>query len=101
MIEYDKLVRDKIPQIIEASGKKAVVKQAGDDYQDYLKKKLQEEVDEYLESDDPGELADILEVIKALGSAHGISLETILEMAQGKREARGGFEEGIVLVSIE
>lgn len=101
-IVYNKLVRDKIPQIIEAAGKKAVVRKANDsEYQDYLNKKLQEEVGEFLKSHDPGELADILEVILALSVVDGIAFDTLVEMAAKKRELRGGFDQRIVLVSVE
>lgn len=65
---YNKLVRDRIPEIIEQSGKKAVTRIAGDgEYRQYLREKLQEEVGEFMENGNPEELADILEVVFALG----------------------------------
>lgn len=99
---YNKLVRDKIPEIIEASGKKAEIRIAGDaEYKDLLGKKLLEEVNEYLESNDPEELADIIEVVRALGKNYGITLEEILEMAEKKRRKRGGFDDKIVLLDVQ
>jgi predicted house-cleaning noncanonical NTP pyrophosphatase (MazG superfamily) len=101
-IAYDKLVRDKIPEIIEAAGKKAVTRKANDaEYPNYLKKKLQEEVEEFLKSGESGELADILEVLIALGNAKGIGFDELLELAAAKRKNRGGFQERIILVSVE
>lgn len=74
IITYTKLVRDKIPEIIEASGKKCDT--AGltyTDFLDMLDKKLGEEVKEYQESHEVEELADILEVIYAIAETQGVS----------------------------
>ena len=101
-IAYDKLVRDKIPEIIKAAGKIAVIRKASEtEYQDYLKKKLQEEVEEFLESGEVGELADILEVLLALSEAKGIGFDELVELTAAKRKKRGGFQERIILVSVE
>jgi predicted house-cleaning noncanonical NTP pyrophosphatase (MazG superfamily) len=65
---YDKLVRDKIPNIIEENDEKPVYYVADDEeYRRRLNEKLKEEVDEYLESEDTEEIADILEVVKNHG----------------------------------
>jgi predicted house-cleaning noncanonical NTP pyrophosphatase (MazG superfamily) len=99
---YNKLVRDKIPEIIEASGKKAKIRIAGDaEYKTLLRRKLQEEVNEFLESNDPKELADIIEVILSLSKTYGISLTELLKMAEKKRAERGGFDRRIVLLSVQ
>ncbi len=99
---YNKLVRDKIPEIIEASGKKAEIRIAGDaEYKDLLGKKLLEEVDEFLESNDPEELADIVEVVKALGKIYGITFEKILGIAENKKAERGGFDKKMVLICVQ
>ncbi len=69
VIYYDKLVRDRIPEIMEASGsgKTCVVEVAdGETYERKLEEKLQEELDEYLESKDLVELTDSVEVVRAL-----------------------------------
>ena len=61
---YNKLVRDKIPEIIEIAGKRAEIRIADDsEYANLLKQKLLEEVDEYMQSNNPDELADIIEVV--------------------------------------
>ena len=99
---YNKLVRDKIPGIIEASGKIARVRIADDaEYQTLLYQKLSEEVNELLENNDPEELADIIEVILSLSKTYRISLTELLEMAEKKRVERGGFERKIILLDVQ
>ena len=67
---YDKLVRDKIPQIIKDQGNIPVIRVLSDgEYIEYLNKKLKEETEEYLESNCIEELCDIMEVTKAIASA--------------------------------
>ena len=89
-----KLVRDKIPKIIEAAGLTPIIETLSDeDYLIELDKKLNEEVAEYQESKSIEELADILEVILAICTARG-HLHFELENRRFiKRVARGGFED--------
>ncbi len=99
--EYDKLIRDKIPQIIESKGKSCETSILSDkQYIIYLRKKLQEEVDEFLADDNLEELADITEVIHALAGAKGYSVEDLERVRVKKREEKGGFEERIVLKKV-
>ena len=81
---YDKLVRDKIPEIIEANGEKPITRILGDDeYWEYLLKKDQEELEEVREASSllerKKELADKLELICTMAIYNGFSLENILE----------------------
>ncbi len=93
-----KLVRDNIPDIIRQSGKLASVHQADEDeYVEKLFEKLMEECDEFMKSCDPEELADILEVIYALGDLQGITKEKLEQIRQKKRNIRGGFMKKIIL----
>ena len=95
---YDKLVRDNIPQIIENSGNKCEVEIVSDKIAlDYLYKKLQEEVDELIEDKNLEEIADVIEVLFAIGRKYGYSEEDILNKRCEKREKSGGFEDNIVL----
>ena len=95
---YDKLVRDNIPQIIENSGNKCEVEIVSDEIAlDYLYKKLQEEVDELIEDKNLEEIADVVEVLFAIGKKYGYSEEDILNKRSEKREKSGGFEDNIVL----
>jgi predicted house-cleaning noncanonical NTP pyrophosphatase (MazG superfamily) len=66
-----------------------------------LEKKLQEEVTEYLQDKNPEELADILEVVYALGKQLGYTPETLEELRAKKAQARGSFTKRLSLVSVE
>ena len=97
---YNKLVRDKIPEIIEDNGGKAEIRILSDEeYAVYLERKLDEEVGEYHRDKTPEELADILEVVYALASSIGCSQEELQTIYQNKHETRGGFAQRILLIS--
>ena len=99
---YNKLVRDKIPEIIKSNGGKPNTRILNDaEYLAELETKLQEEVKEYLESGEIEELADIEEVLRALVAAKGASPETFEQIRQGKADKRGAFAEKIFLESVE
>lgn len=99
-MEFNKLVRDKIPELIEAQGETAVTRILdADEYIRCLEQKLDEEVAEYHESKELDELADILEVVFALAQARGHTKEELLSAYQGKNEKRGGFSDRIFLIS--
>lgn len=98
MKNYNKLVRDKIPQIIEASGKKFEIRTASKEEQaELLEKKLQEEVNEYIEDKNLEELADVMEVLFGLAKNLGYSEEDLVKKRLEKRDERGGFDDGVVL----
>jgi predicted house-cleaning noncanonical NTP pyrophosphatase (MazG superfamily) len=106
MPTYNKLVRDKIPQIIESKGMKCSTKALNDeDYIKYLKGKAYEELDEYYAAETNGEsveeLADLLEVIRALAKQHGSSIEVLEAVRKDKAERRGGFQEMVFLIKVE
>ena len=106
MLTYHKLVRDRIPEIIESQGKKCTTLILEPDaYQEELRKKIQEEMQEYLSADGhkeaAEELADLLEVIYALASVHGVTERDLNEIRMLKRQQRGGFEERILLVEAD
>jgi predicted house-cleaning noncanonical NTP pyrophosphatase (MazG superfamily) len=97
-MKYDKLVRDKIPEIIKSKGAVPITHRASDDeYRQKLKAKLQEEVNEFLESSDEEELADILEVIYALCDLYDIDRDKLERLRKDKAKKRGGFKDRIVL----
>ena len=100
-IEYHKLVRDRIPEIIESSGRTAVCAVLSPrDYIAMLDQKLDEELAEYQESKSMEELADLLEVISAVAQARGSSVEEVNAIRQRKKEKRGGFEKRILLEEV-
>jgi predicted house-cleaning noncanonical NTP pyrophosphatase (MazG superfamily) len=95
---YNKLVRDKIPQIIETSGSKCEIRIADkEEHYDLLEEKLKEEVGEFLEDKNIEELADVMEVLFGLAENLGYSEVELIRKREEKREERGGFKEGIVL----
>lgn len=103
MAVYDKLVRDRIPEVINASGKECRFSYVtGERLISGLEAKLLEEWQEFKESGrDLEELADILEVIDGLATHLGSSFEDVLAMKRRKRNQRGGFEQGIWLEWVE
>ena len=98
---YNKLVRDRIPEIIEASGKKCTVRVLSDaDYLHYLDCKLDEELAEFHQDQNLEELADLLEVIYAAASARGYSPEQLEKVRTQKAMERGGFEKKLLLEEV-
>ncbi len=98
---YNKLVRDHIPQVIESEGKKAICTTLDDtSYIKHLNEKLLEEVQEYLQSGELEELADIGEVMHAILAYKGIPLEEFQRARMTKLEQRGGFKERIFLEEV-
>lgn len=95
---YDKLVRDRIPEIIEASGSKCEIEVVNDEVAlEYLYKKLNEEVEELLTDKNLDEIADVMEVLFAIGKKYGYSEDDVLDKRNKKMNARGGFENNLVL----
>ena len=95
---YNKIVRDRIPEIVENSGKECVTAVLSDeDYLRMLDKKLDEELAEYHADQNLEELADLLEVILACASARGHSAEELDKVRAEKAARRGAFEKRILL----
>ena len=100
-IQYNKLVRDRIPEIIEKSGKQPVYSILSDEaYLTKLDEKLNEELAEYQESKSMEELADLQEVIRAVAVARGSSIEEVEAIRRDKAAKRGGFEKKILLTEV-
>ena len=98
---YNKLVRDLIPEIINASGRKCTTEILSDkDYLLMLEAKLDEELAEYHMEQNIEELADLLEVLRAIAIAKGYSLEMLESVRAEKYEKRGGFEKKILLKEV-
>ena len=99
---YNKLVRDKIPEIIRSCGKTCITATLSDeDYLRMLDEKLDEELAEYQQSKSLEELADLLEVIAATAKARGYSWEELMQVRDKKRIERGGFEDRILLLDVK
>ena len=98
---YNKLVRDRIPEIIEASGKTCETEILSDEeYLKMLDMKLDEELAEYNQEKNIEELADLLEVLYAAAKARGYSIEELEQVRIEKQKARGGFDKKILLKSV-
>lgn len=103
---YNKLVRDRIPEIIESNGKKFTTRILSDlEYITELKNKSFEELEEYRDASTREEaleeLADLMEIVHAFTKSHGATLEELEEIRQKKAEKRGGFKEKVFLIEVE
>ena len=103
---YNKLVRDKIPEIIHMTGKKFRIRTLSEeDYLTELKIKSYEEFEEYLNAatkeEALEELADLMEIMFALIKSHDSTLEEVEKIRRKKAQTRGAFEKKIFLVEVE
>lgn len=97
-MKYDKLVRDKIIEIIESKGGSAKWHVASDEeYREKLREKLREEIEEFIEAESIEEMADVFEVITAWLTYKGWNIDQVTAVQQEKRDKRGGFERRIIL----
>jgi predicted house-cleaning noncanonical NTP pyrophosphatase (MazG superfamily) len=105
--EYPKLIRDRIPEIIEANGQKAIIEMLDDaGYEQYLRKKLLEEAAELADAKTDEHLgeeaADLLEVAEALLKLHGYAdIAAIEPIRKQKNEVRGAFTKRLLMRGFE
>lgn len=98
---YYKLIRDRIPEIIEAQGQTCVVKKLSDeDYLTMVDAKLDEELAEYHKDQNLEELADLMEVVYAAAAARGFTAEQLERLRAEKAEKRGAFREKLILLEV-
>ena len=101
IISYNKLVRDRIPEIIESSGKSCTTEiLSAEDYLRMIDAKLDEELAEYHKDQNIEELADLLEVIRAAVIARGYTIEDLEQVRAEKAAKRGGFGKRILLKEV-
>ena len=105
MAVHNKLVRDNMKQIILDAGRKPIMKILNhEEYITELRKKSQEELQEYLTAETNEEaleeLADLLEVIHALAKVHGSSIEEVEKLRVEKAAKRGGFSDKVFLIEV-
>ena len=102
--KYNKLVRDKIPEIIKSNGEKPITRVLTDEeYKIELEKKLNEEYQEVLNAmgkDRIEELADMLEIIKCLAKLENATLDDVIAIANAKSSKRGAFNDKIFLEGV-
>lgn len=106
MPTYNKLVRNRIPEIIEKSNKKLTSRILTDvEYSSEITKKMHEELAEYeattTNEDAVEELADLLELIHAAAVIHNTTFEELEKVRVDKAKKRGGFDERIFLIEVE
>ena len=100
-IPYHKLIRDRIPEIIEATGKTAVTEVlSAQEYLDKLHDKLGEELQEYHETHSIDELVDLVEVIYAILDYRCVSRREFEEIRELKSERRGSFQKRLLLKAV-
>lgn len=100
-MKYNKLVRDRIPYILDAKGKEYSVRQCTEcEKLEYLKRKLIEEVDEFLEEPSVEELADIQEVLLSLSSRLGFTRQDLEQVRETKNATRGAFNDNWILEEV-
>jgi len=98
MPTYNKLVRDKLIDIIVAKGERAIYHIANDaEFKEKLREKLREEVEEFLEKENQEEMADVLEVLHMWHMLLDWSREEVEAVQKEKRDKRGGFAGRIIL----
>lgn len=103
---YNKLVRDKIPEIIKKDGEVPFTRILdGEEYKEELKKKLQEEVEELVLAKTNEELikeiSDVLEVLEYMEKSFGLDKQEILKVKEERKQKRGGFDKKIFLEKTE
>ena len=100
-IQYNKLVRDLIPEIIQDAGKSCVTEVLSDEaYLRMIDAKLDEELAEYHKDQNIEELADLIEVIYAATKARGYTLEQLEAVRVEKAAKRGTFEKKLLLKEV-
>ena len=102
MKKYNKLVRDRIPEIIKKSGSTASTRILNDEeYLYYLLKKLFEETKEVMEKPSKEELADVMEVVHSIAEHLELTIEDIEQERLRKNKSNGGFKKRILLESTD
>lgn len=102
MMKKNKLIRDKIPEIIKSSGRTPLFHIAdNEEYGKKLYKKLKEETNEFLMTNDASELVDILEVMYAIATRMGLSIEQVEHLRIEKARKNGAFQNKVILDAIE
>lgn len=105
MKTYNKLIRDKIPEIIKSTGKQCNYRILNrTEYDHQLSNKLKEELEEFLTATSEKkleEIADLVEVIHAIVEHEGFSVDEFDKIRLAKKEERGGFKERLYLESVE
>lgn len=103
---YNKLVRDRIPEIIESTGKTFTSRiLSNEEYIAEINKKMHEELAEYEAAETNAEtieeLSDLLELIHAAAAVRGVSFEELENVRKDRMRKRGGFNDRIFLMEVQ
>ena len=102
MKKYNKLVRDKIPKIIRDSGSACKTRtMKSDEVESFYRQKVQEELNELFENPCAEEMADLMEVVDSLRFMLDLDITKVIEAKCNKRNDRGGFKDGTILIHVE
>ncbi len=94
----EKLVRDRIPEIVRRCGRTPQVRVAAPEELDRLfREKILEEAQELLQSGADEEIVDVIEAVEGLVALRGIGGERLQRLREEKRSERGAFEKGLVM----
>jgi predicted house-cleaning noncanonical NTP pyrophosphatase (MazG superfamily) len=97
-----KLVRDHIPEIIEEAGEWCLTRVVNgtDEHMAFLKEKIVEESQEFIDNPSYEEAADMLEVVKAFCYFNNLEFDAVINIARNKQDTHGGFHNGIILQKV-
>jgi len=99
---YNKLVRDRIPEVIKSEGRNCVVRTLrDDDARKMLSEKILEEAGEFIQNPSMEEMADILEILYSLMKKHGWRPEDVERIRAEKSLKRGSFDKNVFLVEAD
>lgn len=100
-ITYNKLIRDRIPEIIRAQGRHCITEVLSDEaYLKMVDAKLDEELAEYHKDQNLEELADLVEVVYAAAAARGYTREQLEQIRAEKALKRGAFQKKLLLLEV-
>lgn len=97
-VEYNKLIRDNIPDIIAKAGNEPYYHTAtAEEYRQKLLEKLTEELNEFKEMFSQHEVADLLEIIYAIVDEYGFNKDEIEKLRLERKQKRGAFAKKLIL----
>lgn len=101
-MRYNKLVRDRVPEVSRKQGLTPVTRTLSEpEFLLELKRKLREETEEFVEKGDPAELADLLEVVYALAGVYNLTPRQLEDQRAKKAKERGAFKDRVYLIELK